>query len=1112
MALTNNDPKILETQLKDARDYLEALHQGPEAVISKLVGRDSPDAIKWRLQALLDLNKAADAADLIRSREVDLVWCDVAVGALARNGEFVRARHMIDHVSKVGDRDTSRRCRLAFAEAGLRRLLDGLGQDAPRELVPQEREELLDILGVLDPVVPSAASNEPIETEIESKAVQVALNVNGLLRDREQTERFGRLLTARKPVPMVVAAAALLRWIDAPTNLPQRLREEHPGSFDAGLRAAAVEGECLRKPKPAFQAGLDLIEQADSDDQRERLFGVLLSIAQELGEEAMDKLGENIPVLLDTNPHLRSLFRAIDMMRHGDLDGARSILDEIRDEDDPHWLQVQAIYLGATGDKTTAADYLAKATQRLVHPDLLWKTAAVAHEVGHYDDAVRALEQLVLLKPNDVASLENLIALYMRRYDYSNAVRHLEVLTQLDPENGEYRLSYGNVLALSKQTEKALEVYNSICDKSDAPLRGLVKRAQLLKSIGRPGDAFDSLKDVRAQHWDDAQFLAVFLDVAFAAGEEGAGEEALSRLRVLQAQGKIEPGVLVPMSLDDLLAQNKEYNRKKDLMHEELRRGRVPWLLVEEFLGRVSYSGWFARTQPFSWVFDDPLNRAAHSIYSTNGFSVRGGHKGQPSLELLECPPNGTAITIDLSALITLDRLALLDKAAAYFEKALFPSIFLPNALEEGSRLVLHQGSLRTFYENAENALSLKRISVLDDSGTPGHRSMPYVNEHTMEEDEAEHYYRLRDILAALRENGSVTSSQHNKALTAAHKPAGTDKDHPPLRIAGPVLFELSTLRTLDNVNLLDQVTEAFQVHIARDDQEKVLDNLRAINAQEQVRGWHEALWDAVRKDERFVQAPHVRPPEIELADDLNPKRDVPIASCSVAIREKVPLLADDRACQMATSNERGGERYAAFGTDRFIVALEQSGMITKDEAADAFTTLMGWRYRFIVPPAWVLKTLADRFEDNPPGRPLRDVARYVHDCMRDPGLFAGLEPTEPPTAMGTRLFQEWVQVMVEFVVDVWADDRFSDDAAAKLTQWAMTEFLPSLPRALAPMGQARAGDIIASQMVMGNAIIRVHEIGNAQRGNIALRTIAEALGITAEEYNRVVTGVIDRA
>jgi hypothetical protein len=163
----------------------------------------------------------------------------------------------------------------------------------------------------------------------------------------------------------------------------------------------------------------------------------------------------------------------------------------------------------------------------------------------------------------------------------------------------------------------------------------------------------------------------------------------------------------------------------------------------------------------------------------------------------------------------------------------------------------------------------------------------------------------------------------------------------------------------------------------------------------------------------------------------------------------------------------------------------------------------MSWRYRFIVAPPEVLKTLADRFIQHPPGQLLRKIALYVHDCMRDPGLFGGAEAADPPMSMASLFFLRWAAHIAEFLVDVWADPKWDETHTRGLTEWAIAELLPSPPRAMTGPGTSIA--LLGGKIAMGRALVRACQLEDRARGNAALRAVADALGMRPNEYLAVV-------
>jgi len=63
---------------------------------------------------------------------------------------------------------------------------------------------------------------------------------------------------------------------------------------------------------------------------------------------------------------------------------------------------------------------------------------------------------------------------------------------------------------------------------------------------------------------------------------------------------------------------------------------------------------------------------------------------------------------------------------------------------------------------------------------------------------------------------------------------------------------------------------------------------------------------------------------------------------------------------------------------------------------------------------------LAEQYRTNPPGEALQDIAEYLHDCMRDTGLFGGPEKTEHGESMAMRLYLSWLSVISKFLISIW--------------------------------------------------------------------------------------------
>ncbi|NQT11947.1 MAG: hypothetical protein HQ582_04305 [Planctomycetes bacterium] len=460
----------------------------------------------------------------------------------------------------------------------------------------------------------------------------------------------------------------------------------------------------------------------------------------------------------------------------------------------------------------------------------------------------------------------------------------------------------------------------------------------------------------------------------------------------------------------------------------------------------------------------------------------------------------------DLSALITLHRLGLLDAAAEYFETVFVPVEYLAHAGSDSERLIPHQLSQKKAIEAIRGALDSEMLSVADESDT---QSLPFVHEHTADDD-SRHLYRLVDIIRALDEVGQISDDARSHLSAVARKPPGADDEHPPLIPSSRIRIALSSLKMLHNFGVLEAVLKTFQVKIIQDERGEIDAGLLAYGVKEDVRKWHDELWERVGNDSRFQKVPYEQKgqdrPE---PDGEEVPEDASLFAMKLAREKKLPILADDRCCQMAVINQPEARLSAALGTDRLLHALGDTGILTLTEVADALLSLMRWRYRFILPSATILKAIADRFVERPPGKDLRDMAAYVHDCMRDPGLFTGPEPTTPPLPVAFRLHQDWAMAISHFLIDIWADEeRWTEEKADALTRWATAEFLPSSPK-----GMGMVGIRLASFMpdtVLTQALIYSVQIRSAARANTALLAIADGLGVTRDEYEKLVVGVID--
>lgn len=238
--------------------------------------------------------------------------------------------------------------------------------------------------------------------------------------------------------------------------------------------------------------------------------------------------------------------------------------------------------------------------------------------------------------------------------------------------------------------------------------------------------------------------------------------------------------------------------------------------------------------------------------------------------------------------------------------------------------------------------------------------------------------------------------------------------------------------------------------------------------------------------------------------DDIEPKRIVALDAGLLAQQEKLPFLVDDRFCQNVVLHMDGQNPSAAFGTDCLLIAMFEAGQTDQRETAAAFVQLIEWRYRFLLLPVTVLEAIALEFAEHD----LRKVARYVHDSMRDMGLFGGKEATDPPMPIAFRYYQDWLQIIAEFVAQLWLSNRFDHEQAVRLTSWAMTEFVPTVPTVL-QQGVGRIANFSAFT-VLHCVMLKLCATSDYSMANEAMRLIAKGLGLDDADFMRVASDIIN--
>jgi len=1101
----------LTADVNALRGSIENLQKGPEAALRFLADHDDPYAIRIRLAIYLKKQDVDGAVGLIEGKPPHLRWCDLGVTAYAAASRRNDALALVDWASKHDDRSKYPQCVVRLVDASLVRALANqeLGKNIlPQDLCETEQVAVQQVLKDLDPVLSAIITGGSVDSELATVAVKIAWQAHHLLGHRDEVAKLARLMSTRTPVPTDVARSVMSGYMTPPPDLPKRLREDHPADLDANILAAVVESH-MEQYITAYEEAKKLLPLADTNEKKEELFKLFQQLWQDLDGDAVTECERIARPLVDHNPKLQAMFDAARALRAGNGSTALEALDKQKAEDDVYWLQLRGNALMQQGRLADAVEVFLLAARRTGVPILLHKTADLAFQAAKVAVAVECYEQLLTAQPDNFSARGNLASLYtFHLHDIGKAAIQFRALHDAMPNDPVHTVNLAICLAQLYWPEESLALYDEACKTETPDLRAVLGRAELHLSMGDPDAACASLQQFRDTFWDSPDFLLACMNTAYAADDEEFAHEAFSELNNLRSAGIVDENAFRMVHTDEALEMFKESlkaaENRNNHIHTEMLKGRMPWVWAAQISRDAVYWAWRTRTQELGWVGDTPVNLASYSIYSTNGFHVREMEDGHRVLWPLDCPPAGTPIVADLSALITLHRLGLLDTAADYFGEILVPQAYLATILEDGKKMVLHQRSRQRTAEEISRHIASETIITIDRQ-EDSESLLLIANEYG---DSDAHRYRLTDVIQPVYEAGLVNDLTYQRISKVCAKPSGVDDDHPELVRLQKVFIELSTLETITSFGLLDAISKFYRLHIASEAQVELRQRLDALRFQEETRRWHFDLWNRIRDDEHFRFVQHVVPQEIS-GNRTGDEDLLAYWAIFIAKDKDMPLLTDERVCQALTLNERQSVPHAAFGSDTVVLALKTSDKLNAIDAGEAMRKLIRWRYRFVLPSATILKAYAVQYRGNPPGLPLQEVAEYVHDCMRDTGLFGGPENTDLKDSMAMRLYLSWLNLLAKWLVEVWADGDFSDDTATQLTNWCVQEFLPSHPRVVPSSVNAKIG-VLTARYLISHMLLAANSVDDGVRMPAAMKAVQDALKLSDDDYLRIVTDILN--
>ncbi|WP_397570423.1 tetratricopeptide repeat protein [Schlesneria sp. T3-172] len=1076
---------------------------GVEAGLARIGVLDNPARVHAAILLLVQNHRFQDVVDLAASQQPHCKWIDLAVYANVALRDVASAKSLLAFALDYCEESwVLNRCRIAVADAVFSEILQDAkhtGLSLKGGLSDEDRLLLEFVIATLNPLVTPVRLSGRVESSVQRVAVEFAANVYGLLGQLSQITDLVMPMVKCRPVPLLLAQLVLRKLCEPPSGLSGRIRVEHPNSFSAHFVAALLDREVYDRIRPSLDSMIDLQQMARDrgDEAVEQLCQALFETASALDMAALARTRTTVDRLLGTPNRYRLLFDSVALLKQNKPDEALKELNAHPQDDDAVWWQIAAKAHELLNDVDKATECWERVSQLMPHPDLLTRFAGLSMQQRRFHQAVRALTLAAEQSPDDTRILEQLAFAHTRLGRFSDACMLYERLARLNPNEPRNRVNLALCQVRSGDPESALSSIDTVIDFEHPELQIIGLRAEILKSLNRPADAFNDLQRIRDDFWSNVRFLVLYMDVSYRAGRDGEAHQAFHQLMSMQHNGQLQEPLFQPISLDDLKMMGTQRFRQRESLFSEVAKGKLPWLAAEALMGAVADQAWYRRTQRLRWLSDDVSARGEWTIYATNSFSVQRDSNGRPSVLRIGSPRSGEAVVADISAIITLHRLGRLNLAADYFGKLVLPTSYGDLPVRDAQRLAPHQPSREQELRLIQDLVQRRLITVIGDGDTT--REIPLVDEY---HDDAENQrFAMADVAQLLRVTQRLTSEELDDFARVCHRPTQSNRELP---LDRRILFAIGTLRTMARYPWIERLLPTVDWCVARDDYDNELHELQDYEFQRSILGSHQGMWKEINqlradgkleyRDSRSLS--HDRDSEDD-GEEPSPFLD----ALTLAMDERLRLLADDRLLQSAVLNQNPEVSDAAFGADLLILGLESSGSLTAEDVCGDLIKMMRWRYRFLLPDSRHLIIAALRSRDNLPGPELRDIAAYVQESMRDPGLFCGPENADLPTPVAFKYYMAWKELCVEFLGSLWSDPEFTAEQLRAVTVWCVGSLLPAVPRGMlySPVGRRLAN--LTPKAFLLTAMIRFAAVEPLQRANEALRLMAAHLGMTEDEF-----------
>jgi hypothetical protein len=1082
----------LRSELDNLDAMIAAEVGGIDLALEKLSGSNDPAAIRSRLSLLIQGKRIADAYNEISVRAPEAEWLELGIRVSVLHGDISQAKAMVNagQVTKDSTGTLHQRACTAFADANLSMHV-GKSVAAARSIYATTNEFRVaasEALALLQPYAAKIISDGRVHTPLDIETVAICVLLLGLTGRKRDTFDYLSYLSSRNDIHPFVARLVVEGRLPLVEGISNAIRESPSADpFESPFASTLIAHEQRPDLQRHFGDLLALIPRAMDEGQKGLLFSALSDLATQGGAPYIKEIHKLESSLLTAAIPDHRARRAIFALSNKSIDDAELFLGS--ENADPFWLHAKARVSAAREDNEEAAEYLTTAALSILHDQ--WLGDAATSNIKHkkLDRAAECLKALRDFYPWESGARLTLARVLWELGNHDDSLVDYEgVLGQVEDQSS-LKLEVASRYLDVDRGRDALAILDGFDVSSVLP--ALLLRARALQRLDRADEAFEQMCGYIDNYKTSPQFLVALMNLGYVVGQDDKAHSVLEMLIDLRRKGEIDSKIMWEASLDDIIELSKASAERTKAIADQIVHGRLPWTVGSEASRSPTLFDWGSRTQPLRWVSEDPESRGMLSIYATNGFTVAHSSDSRRLVEI--AASNTDSICLDYSALITLHQLKLLPLLSDVYQTVFIPSEYRRRVSWDVGRLRPHQLSRKSGHAAIQAAIIGKRIVVLDAIED----DICLVDEYT--EHEQSSASTLATLRAALLNAGALKIETSKKLAAVSHKPVSASK----LQIGSRIRISLSTLLTICTVDALDETLAAFKVHIGDADRVEVSNVLASYARQEELLVNLTSMWDEISKHPniRFVSKPGG-----SIEDSPDTGGEWALAAIQLADAIGTSLLVDDRALQAILLNRRGVSD-AAFGTDVFLGRLRDDQRITDLEHATATLQLMRWRYRFITPDVRMLKTIAAQYAGAAPGTDIVDITRYIQDCMSDPGLFGGLEQSEPPTSMALKLYMTWTATLGEFLADVWLDDTFSDERSEGLTLWTAHAMLPQIPNTIPQELQSRLAQVLKDTPIV-NALLGA--IGHAPGDRMArqLELLRSELGVPKWRFDSLVAQI----